>query len=139
MPAVKGTLLCDSQSQVTLHSMAAAAPFFPSNHTDHSGWLVAVTITFLIYSIFGVGATIANRLRMGALKFHDWFIVAALVFQFVQAIVLIRAAVNGLGKHQLILSKPVVDTFHKVWIALLGEKTMLTRSRNSLLRISCRS
>lgn len=102
--------------------MAAAKPFFPSNHTDHSGWLVAITITFLVYSIFGVAATIANRLRMGALKFHDWFIVAALLFHFVQAIVLIRASVNGLGKHQLILSDRAVDTFHKVCNALLVSK-----------------
>lgn len=98
--------------------MDEAKPFFPSTPKDHAAWVVALTITFLIYSILGVAARIAYRVRNGSPKSYDWFIIGALLVAFAQSILLIRACVNGLGKHQLILSSSALNIFHKVFFCV---------------------
>ena len=91
----------------------AAAPYFPSTGNDHAAWVVAVTITFLVYSIIGVVAKLIYRLRGMALKTYDWFVMAALAFAFAQAIVVIRACIHGLGRNQLALPKGQLEAAQK--------------------------
>lgn len=60
----------------------ASPPYFPSMAKCHAAWVVAVTITFLIYSIFGIVAKLICRLRSMALKRYDWSVMAALALAF---------------------------------------------------------
>ena len=113
----------------------AREPYFKVAATNHAAWIVAVTITFLVYAMMGVMAKILYRLRLTAVKSYDWFVVSALLVAFAQSILLIRACVHGLGKHQAILSDPAFDSFRKACYDPVETRTILIFFRNTSLRL----
>lgn len=90
------------------------APFFEVTATNHAGWLVVVTISFLVYSIMGVVAKIVSRFHLSAMQTFDWAVVLALLLAFAQSVLLVRSCRNGLGQPQAILSEAAFDSAIRV-------------------------
>ena len=91
----------------------AYPPFYEVSSTNHAGWVVIVTVTFLVYSVMGVVAKLVSRFQLAALKSYDWAVMLGMVFAFAQSILILRACRNGLGKHETILSSSAIELFSK--------------------------
>ena len=89
-------------------------PLFEVTSTNHAAWVVAVTISFLVYSIAGVLIKLFYRLRLTNPKSYDWCLISAVLCVFIHSVLVVRACVHGLGKHQTILSDTSLLSFNKV-------------------------
>lgn len=108
----------------------AYAPFFEVSSTNHAGWVVIVTVTFLVYSIMGVVAKLVSRFLLAAVMSYDWSVMLGIVFAFVQSVWILMACRNCLGKHETILSSLAIELFSKTWpILFYGTATSLTSHR----------
>jgi len=89
-------------------------PFFQATSDNHAGWVVIVTVSFVIYAILGVSAKLIYRLQLTAMKLYDWAVVVAMLLALVQSILVVNACHHGLGQHQAALPNSKFDVFLKV-------------------------
>ena len=55
------------------------SPYFTVNSEDHAGWLVVVSIVFLIYSVMGVVGKIILKVNITSMRNPDFILIASLV------------------------------------------------------------
>lgn len=97
----------------------AYAPFFEVSSTNHAGWVVITTVTFLVYSIMGVVAKLVSRFQLAALMSYDWSVLLAMVLAILQSVWILRACRHGLGERETGLSSSALELVSKVWSMLL--------------------
>lgn len=113
------------------------SPYFTVSSEDHAGWLVVVSIVFLIYSVMGVVGKIILKVNMTSMRNPDFILIASLVFSsngghwsctdrdkallLIQTVFIVSACNKGLGRHSASLDAEQFDTFakvrsHKCWV-----------------------
>lgn len=89
-------------------------PFFHVTLDNHAGWVVIVTVSFVVYAILGVSAKLVYRLQLTAIKSYDWAVIVAMLLALVQSILVVNACHHGLGQHQAALPESTFETSSKV-------------------------
>lgn len=79
-------------------------PYFAVTPENHSAWIVATSIIFLIYSAMAVVGKITIRINLTQIKLPEIFLITSLVMLVTQTALIVASCNNGLGQHRSALS-----------------------------------
>lgn len=92
-------------------------PYYVVTVENHSAWVVAASLIFLIYSFMGMIGKMVLRIKLTLLEPPDICLVVSLFVLVVETALIVTACKNGLGQHTVVLDSYSFNKFSKYYYA----------------------